>query len=317
MSDLRNFFLQMETSLGSGIPLVRSLQLIAANLPAWGLRGKVERIAKLVDGGATFSGAMERVGKPFTRLHVSFIRFGEEAGCLDKVCASLAQHSDREVMLQRDIVNAMLYPGFVLGIALFMLPIINAIQAGQEWATALPGAVVNLAIYAGAIFGGTMMWNSSLGGTLDSFLVHLPFIGGIMRQTALARFTRTLAVGLAAGVPLIQSLETAIAVSGNPWLQSQLQHLPKHVGSGKGLSAGLEQAGCLPGTLREMIAVGEQSGRLSEMLEKTANYFEQEASNRVSMTMKILPALLFLLVAMYVGYKIVGYWQNTFTTLLK
>lgn len=317
MSDLRNFFLQMETSLGSGIPLVRSLQLIAANLPAWGLRGKVERIAQLVDKGSSFSGAMEKVGKPFTQLHVSFIKFGEEAGCLDKVCSSLAQHSDREVMLQRDIINAMLYPGFVLAVALFMLPIINVIQAGQEWTTGLPGAFLHLGLYAGVIIGGTLLWNSSLGGTMDSVLVHVPFIGGIMRQTALARFTRTLAVGLAAGVPLIQALETAIAVSGNPWLQNQLQHLPKHVGSGKGLSAGLEQAGCLPGTLREMIAVGEQSGRLSEMLEKTANYFEQEASNRVSMAMKVLPALLFLLVAMYVGYKIVGYWQTTFTSLIK
>lgn len=317
MSDLRNFFLQMETSLGSGIALVRSLQLISANLPAWGLRAKVERIAQLIDKGATLSGAMAQVGRPFTQLHISFIKFGEEAGCLDKVCSALALHSDREVALQREIVNAMLYPGFVLGIALFMLPIINAIQGGLTWSQGLPGSLMYMMFYAAAIIGGAVLWNSSLGGTLDSVLIHVPFIGGIMRQTALARFTRTLAVGLSAGVPLIQALETAISVSGNPWLQKQLEHLPQHVGSGKNLTAGLEQAGCLPGTLREMIAVGEQSGRLSEMLEKTATYFEQEASNRVSMAMKILPSLLFLLVAMYVGYRIVGYWQATFTNLLK
>lgn len=315
MSDMRNFFLQMETSLGSGIPIVRAMQLIAENLPAWGLRSKVSRMAQLIDRGATFSGAMTQIGSPFSQLHISFIRFGEEAGCLDKVCAALAQHSDKEVMLQREIVNAMLYPGFVLGVALVMMPVINAIQSGQTWTAGVPGAVMALVIYAAVIIGGMLLWKTSVGGVLDSIFVHIPFIGGVMRQMALARFTRTLAVGLSAGVPLIQALETSISVSDNPWLQTQMQHLPKHVGSGKGLSAGLADVGCLPSTLREMISVGEQSGRLSEMLEKTATFFEQEASNRISMLMKVLPAILFLLVAIYVGFQIVGYWQTTFTNL--
>ena len=142
-------------------------------------------------------------------------------------------------------------------------------------------------------------------GWFDSILVHIPFVGGIMRKLALARFTRTLAVGEAAGVPLVEALATAIDVSANVWLQKQLAHLPRHVGSGKGISSGLEQVTCLPGTLKEMIAVGEQSGKLSEMLEKTASYFEEDAGNSIDAVMKVLPAILFLLVALYVGMMLI------------
>jgi len=258
---------------------------------------------------------MALVGSPFTQMHISFIQFGEEAGCLDKVCAALAQHADREVSLQREIINAMLYPGFVLGVALFMAPVINAIQSGSNWMDGLPKAVLYLVAYAGVIFGGAVLWQTSLAGSLDVILVQVPFIGGVMKQAALARFTRTLAVGLMAGVPLIQSLETAINVCGNSWIQKQLAHLPKHVGGGKSLAVGLEKAGCLPSTLREMISVGEQSGRLPEMLDKTATYFEQEAANRIGMLMKVLPAMMFLLVAVFVGYRIVSYWQGIFTSI--
>ncbi|HOY65486.1 MAG TPA: type II secretion system F family protein [Candidatus Ozemobacteraceae bacterium] len=314
MSDLRNLFLQLETTLGSGVSIVRALQLIAENIP-WRLRGKVDQIAKSVDRGSTLSGAMASVGAPFTKMHVSFIRFGEEAGCLDKVCGALARHAEREQSVQQEIVNAMLYPGFVLGVALFMIPIINAIQAGRPWSEGVPAALLYIGGYAGVIIAGIAAWNTSLAGSVDAVLVHLPFIGGVMKQTGLARFTRTLSVGLAAGVPLVQALETSIEVCGNPWLEKQLAHLPRHVGGGKGLASGLETAGCLPGTLREMITVGEQSGRLPEMLDKTATFFEQEAANRVGMLMKVLPALLFLIVAVYVGYRIIGYWQGIFSAL--
>jgi type IV pilus assembly protein PilC len=292
--------------------LIRALNLISANLKGWGLRKKVERMAGDIDRGATFSEAIQRAGSPFGGIHVCFIKFGEDTGCLDKVCGSLAAHAEKELVLSRNIVNAMLYPGFILLMALCMGPVLQTIVSQKPMTEAIFPAIRNLLVFGGVSGGLYLLFGFATRGGIDRVLVNIPFIGLIFQNLALARFTRALSVGLFAGVPLLQALTTAIQVSGNPWLQSQLQHLPKHVGGGKNLASGLEAAGFLPGTLREMIMVGEQSGKLPEMLEKTATFFEEEASNRVGIIMKLLPAVIFLIVAIYVGSMIVNTWQQIF-----
>lgn len=304
MADFRNFFLQLETSLASGIPIVRALRLMSGNVAGWGMKGKIERLATMIDGGTTFSEAMEKIGSPFNKMHVSFIRFGEETGCLDKVCGNLATHAEREVAVEREVIQAMIYPLFVLLVAVCLGPILEAVVAQKEWSTGLVPGLINGGILVAIMVGSYGLYSTVLRGVIDSVLMNVPFIGWIFQRFALSRFTRALSVGLAAGVTMNQALRTAIDVSDNPWLQRQLRHLPGHVGSGKGLASGLEHAGCLPGTLKEMIVVGEESGRLPEMLEKTSNHFAEEASHRLGMMMKVLPALMFLVVAMFVGLKI-------------
>ncbi len=311
MTDIRNFFLQLETSLGSGIAITRALQLISQNLHG-SLRRKVEGMRQAIEKGSTFSDAMRLAGRPFEKMHVSFIRFGEQSGNLDKVCGALARHAEKEVAVSRKVINSMLYPGFVLLFAVCMGPILEVIMAGKSYTEGLPGAGMNAGIFAlvvGAFYG---LYAGGALSFLDSIVIHLPFFGGILEKLALARFTRALAVGESAGVPLVEALNTAIDVSANSYIQQQLAHLPRHVGGGKGISSGLERVTCLPGTLKEMIMVGEQSGKLSEMLEKTAVYFEEEANNRIDGVMKVLPALLFLAVALYVGSMIIPIAQNIF-----
>lgn len=310
MSDLRNFFLQLETTLGSGISIVRALSLIGGNLP-WGLRGKVQGMAQAIEGGAKFSEAMEKAGRPFGPMQVTFIRFGEETGCLDKVCGSLATHAEKEKNLQQNIIQSMLYPGFVLMIALFMGPIIQSImKSGGDWSAGLGAAFINLGVFAAGAFMVWLVVTKLAAGVFDAVLVHVPIIGMISRNFALSRFTRALSVGLTAGVPLMQTLSTAISVSGNAWLQDQLKDLPRTVGKGKGIAGGLSTCSAIPGTLREMIAVGEESGRLPEMLEKTAVYFEDEAANRLNIILKLLPPIFLVAVAVYVGSIIVTHFPN-------
>jgi type IV pilus assembly protein PilC len=310
MSQLRNFFLQLETALGSGVPIVRSLHLLSKNISGWGMKAKVERIARIIESGRTLSEAMQTIGSPFTRMQISFIRFGEEAGCLEQVCGSLAKYADREQQVQREVINSLLYPGFVLLFAVVMAPLLATIAKQQPWEGAIPTAMLNAVLFVGGTFGFWAFYQFIAAGAIDSLLVHVPLIGGIMRNFALSRFARGLSVGLFAGVPLQQALHTAIEVSNNPWLQQQLRHMPSHVAAGKPLAAGLESVQCLPGTLTEMIIVGEQSGKLPEMLEKTAAIFEEEATNRISMVMKILPAVVFLAVAVYIGFMIVSSAEN-------
>lgn len=310
MSDLRNFFLQLETTLGSGIPVIRALNLIGGNMP-WGLRGKIEGMAKSIEHGSTFSEAMARAGRPFGTMQITFIKFGEETGCLDKVCGSLAVHAEKEKNLQQNIIQSMLYPGFVLMVALVMGPVIEAImKSGGDWSAGVVPALINLVSFFLGAFGVWLVLTQLTAGLFDAILVHVPIVGMIVRNFALSRFARALSVGLTAGVPMMQTMSTAISVSGNAWLQNQLKDLPKVVSKGKGIAGGLSSCAAIPGTLKEMIAVGEESGRLPEMLEKTAVYFEEEASNRLIILMKLLPPILLVAVAIYVGSIIVTHFPN-------
>ena len=302
MADLKNFFQQLETTMGSGISVVRALQLISNNVTGWGMRAKVENLGKMIENGSTFAKAMEKTGAPFTRMHISFIEFGEQTGCLDKVCGSLADHAEKEEKLSQGVVQSMIYPAFVLAVAVAMGPVIQIVMKQGSPYDAIQPALINLGLYIGAL---VLMWvgykylATSL---IDGIVVHIPFVGGIFRKLALARFSRALSVGLFAGVPMLQALSTSLDVSANQWLQKELAVLPAAVKDGRGLGEGLKNAGCIPGTLKEMIAVGEQSGKLPEMLEKTAKYFEDEAAHKTNLIMKLLPAVLFLCVASYVGY---------------
>lgn len=296
--ELRNFFLQMETQIGSGIPLLRALTLVSANASG-SFRRKVEEVARRVDRGAKLSEAMAAVGSPFLPLHIAFVRFGEESGTLDRVFGSLSDHAEGEARLTTQMVNAMIYPGFVLMVALVAGPVVQAIQGGQTADTAILPAILNLVFLALVIGVGWGVLRMAGGGSLDKILIQVPIVGGIMHHLALARFTRALAIGQKAGVPLMQAMGTAIEVSGNAWLQQRLRHLPSVIGRGKRIGDAMAGIEGLPSTLTEMIRTGEESGRLPEMLEKTAAYFEQEAATRIARFNAIFPTLVFLLVAAY------------------
>jgi type II secretory pathway component PulF len=179
------------------------------------------------------------------------------------------------------------------------------VQAGgNAWSAVLP-IVFNLLGMVGAGVVLYLGYRAVGGGSLDKIMIHIPWVGGVMRQLALARFTRTLAIGQKAGVPLLQALDTAIDVSGNAWLQDQLKSLPGIVGKGKRIGDAMAGFNCLPSTLTEMIRTGEESGRLPEMLEKTAGFFEQEAATRIQRFNSIFPVLVFLAVAAYAVFYII------------
>jgi type IV pilus assembly protein PilC len=250
---------------------------------------------------------MKKVGSPFSEMQVSFIQFGEETGSLDKVCGTLASHSDREISLQREVMGAMVYPLFLLFIAMMGSPLINAIASQQSILSASSGLINSLLGFLAIIAGLFVMYKISSTTFAAGILVHVPFLGGIFQKLALCRFARAFGVGLAAGVPLRQSLETSIKVTDNPWLQKQLAGLKSSIAQGKSLGDGLRTVQALPSTMREMIAVGESSGKLSELLEKTAVYFEDDARHRIKILTKLLPIFVFLPIAIYVGYVVVTF----------
>lgn len=304
MSNTRDLFDQLETSLSGGIPLVRALHLISDNLSG-GFKRKVKAVTANIEGGMTFSDAMRKVGSPFTEMQISFIQFGEETGCLDQACSALSKHAEGEVNLQRQILSSMAYPLFVLFVLLCFMPVMHTIIAQKEISTAIPGVIKAVGIYFGILIGLFAIYKVSATTLASSIFIHVPFVGTIFQKVALSRFTRAFGMGLAAGVPLRQSLDTAIKVTENPWVQKQLSGLQASIRNGRGVSEGLRTVTALPNTLKELISVGEKSGKLPEMLEKTACKFDEDAKFRLSVMSKILPIIIFLPIGIYAASVII------------
>ena len=313
MSNLRDFFLQLETSLSAGVSLARTLHLLAENVSGFGMRAKIEKMAKDVEKGMAFSEAMQKVGKPFTAMQVSFIKFGEQTGALPGVCGTLAEYADKEMNLERELISSLAYPMFLLFIALVMLPILQTIIGpGGSIAWGIARSLGIYALILGTLYGVYRLCATSLA---SAILIQVPFFGMIFKKLSLCRFTRSLGVGLEAGVSMGQCIETSISVTANPWLEKELAPLMATIQRGGSLAEGLKSVSALPSTMKEMIAVGEQSGKLPEMLKKTSDYFEDDARQRIKVISKLLPILFFLPIAIFVGYVIISMGSNIFSGL--
>jgi type IV pilus assembly protein PilC len=312
-TELRDFFSQLETMIGSGLQVGRALYVLSQNQSTAALRSKISRMVAIVDQGRKFSEAMSEVGTPFTRLHVSFIRFGEESGCLEKICSALARHAEREVSLTGKLGLSILYPAFVLCFALLMGPAYQAILSGSGVLGYFRNLGQNFLFLA---LGGAILFYSYrvfLQGSMDTLVVNLPVIGALIRSLAWSRFARAMAISQFAGVPLLQGIETSVDLCGNAWIQKQLSGLSHTVEKGQSLSDGLRQIPAAPVGLIEIVAVGEESGRLPEVFEKIATQYEDEVAIRLDMLVKLLPVFIFLAVGLYVGYMVLSFGLNLFS----
>lgn len=316
MSNLRDFFLQLETSLKSGITLVNALGHIADNVSGWRMPAKTRKIIANIEGGMTFAEAVEQVGSPFTTMQISFIRFGEETGTLDSVCASLAEYADREIGLERQVFSSMVYPLFLLLIAIIAGPLVKAILEQQNWQSGIVPAFQGVGIYFAALFVLYVLYRIISLTSASAILIYIPFFGQILQKLSLCRFTRTLSVGLEAGVPMRQAIETAIKVTTNPWLETQLRPLERALSEGTSVGEAIAGLSIMPGNMKEMIKIGESSGKLPEMLRKTSDYFEEDAKHRIGILTKLMPIVFFLPVAIYMAWMLVNFGTSVYSTAL-
>jgi len=315
MSNLRDFFLQLETSLASGVTLARTLHLLSENVSGFGMKAKVAKMAKEVEKGTALSTAMERAGSPFSGMQVSFTRFGEQTGTLPEVCGTLAEYADKEMNLEREILSSMAYPLFLLLLALIMLPILQSIimpASGVSIPWGIAKSLVSYVIILAGLYG---TWKLMATSAVASVLVQVPFFGTIVKKLALCRFTRTLGVGLQAGVSMGQCLETSISVTSNAWLEKELSSLKASIQRGGSLADGFKSVNALPSTIKEMITVGEQSGKLPEMLKKTSDFLEDDARHKIQVISKLLPIVFFLPIAGFVAYVIISMGTSIFSGL--
>jgi len=335
--DVAVFSRQFATMINSGLTLLRSLAILGEQTESKELARIVNEVRLDVERGSSLSAAMQRHPKAFNRLYVSMVKSGEAGGVLDAVLLRLADTIEKQVELRRKIKSAMTYP-IVVGclvfliagaMILFVVPMFKSIYTELGGTLPLPTRVLlkisdiarNLwwmvAIFgAGAAFA-FRKWIATEGGRRrwDAIKLRLPVFGQLVRKTALARFARTLAALTRSGVPILESLDIVADTSGNEVVADAVRDTQIAVKGGESLAHPLEQHEVFPPMVVQMMAVGEETGALDEMLDKIADFYDQEVEATVDALTSLIEPLLIVVMGVVVGGMIISLYLPMFNII--
>jgi len=319
---------QLSTAVRAGLPLLNCLELLRKQQRKAGMKRMFERLTKAVSGGQSLSEAMAEHKDAFSPLYLSMIRVGETGGILEQTSAQLAMVLGREEKVKANMKTASAYPIFllVLGIAsaalivTVMLPkilstvdvgtaampmptrmLMSASHALRALFTSVAGWVVLVALAAGifalrrwARTAGRLQW--------DAFRLKIPILGSVLRTIAVGRFARTLGALTKGGVTILEALAVVRDTLGNELLGREIDEVAERVKRGESLADPLEQSGHFPPLLIQIVAIGEQTGKLDDLLLNAADTFDTDADAAISRFMAIFPALLILVLAVVIGF---------------
>lgn len=325
--DIVNFTRQLSTMIASGLPLTDSLSILEVQTsPA--LQKKITGVLRSVEGGSTFADALEEHSDVFSKVYVALIRSGEAAGVLDTILARLADNLEKQREFRAKTKGAMIYPIIVLigmgvvGIVMMVfvlpkltvmyedfdadLPIITKILIGLSNFMAKAWYLFVLAGF-GVVYG-LRGWRKTKTGALkyDQIVLKLPIFGEIKQMTVMSEFARTLALLVSAGVSLVDALNIVEEVVGNRVFGDALAVVAKGVEKGNPLATSLAQFEAFPLIVSQMVSVGEQTGKVDEILNRLAEYFEVEAEHAVKNLSTAMEPIIMVILGLGVGFMIVA-----------
>jgi type IV pilus assembly protein PilC len=337
LKDVAVFSRQFSTMINSGLSMLRSLYILADQTESKALADIVSQVRIDVERGASLSAALAKHPKAFNRLYVSMVRAGEAGGVLDSVLQRLATTIEKQVELRRKVKSAMTYPAvvtclvllLVTAMLLFVIPMFQNIykQLGgtlpvptqilinisnvvrQWWWVVLLGEI--------AFVWGFRRWINSEDGRRrwDTIKLRMPIFGGLARKTALARFGRTLSALVRSGVPILESLDIVCETAGNWVVAEAVRDTAQHVKRGEPLSRRLEEHPVFPPMVVQMMAVGEETGALDEMLDKIADFYDQEVEATVNAMTSLIEPLLIVVMGVCIGGMIIALYLPMFDVI--
>jgi type II secretory pathway component PulF len=319
---------QLSTALQAGLPLLNGLELIRQQQHKVAMEEMLGDLVQAVSSGQSLSEAMAKQGRIFSPLYLSMIRVGETGGILEQTTAQLAAILTRDEKIKTNMKNASAYPIFVLCLGIVsviivltsILPrIIQTIGGGMP-AMPLPtrilmglssflrglftsvfGWIVIALIATGLYY--LIRWTRSEGKIKwDSFKLKVPVLGSVLRTIAVGRFARTLGALTKGGVIILEALGVVRDTLGNELLGREIDNVAEEVKRGQSLAEPLGESGFFPPLLVQIVAIGEQTGRLDELLLNAAETFDNEADSAINRFMAIFPAVLILLLALVIGF---------------
>jgi len=326
---------QLATLIDAGLPLLRSLNVLIAQLKPCKLRDILREIAEDIKSGATFSDGLAKHPKVFDRLFVNMVRAGEVGGLLETVLNRLAMFMERRQALKRRVRGALIYPIAVVviaaGIVAFLLIKVVPVFAEifEEFGSGLP-APTQFLVDAGefmqfqwwkllCILSGTAITIKLLGKShtvkrvMDRVVLRLPLIGDLVIKVAVARFARTLGTLITSGVPILNALKITKETIGNEVVQNAVQKVHDSIKEGDTIADPLDQAKVFPAMVVNMIDVGEETGSLDSMLMKVADIYDAEVEAAVDAMLALLEPIIIIVLGGIIGFIVVALYLPIFS----
>lgn len=328
---------QLATMIDAGLPIIKALDIIANQAHKKKLRKIFTDIKSQIEQGSQFHKALEKHEDTFGELYVNLVAAGEAGGLLDTILDRLAIYMEKAMSLKRKVKSAMMYPSIVLvvavvvvwGMLIFIIPKFADMYDGMGGSLpALTQFAITLSEFMSAWYGGGLIFATIVITTIvvrvtyrksprgryaiDAFLLKIPKIGDLIRKTAVAKFARTFGTLLSSGVAILDALEIVAKTSGNKVIEKHLMDSRTDIEGGKTIVEPLEKSGVFPPMVTQMIAVGEETGALDTMLNKIADFYDDEVDRSVDGLTKMIEPFLMIFVGGAVGFVIIAMYLPIF-----
>ncbi|CAM3450166.1 type II secretion system protein F [Pseudomonas floridensis] len=333
--DIAFFSRQMATMMKAGVPLLQSFDIISEGAENPNMRSLVDSLKQEVSAGNSFAIALRQKPEYFDDLFCNLVDAGEQAGALESLLDRVATYKEKTEKLKAKIKKAMTYPAAVVVVAMIVsgillikvVPQFQSVFAGfgaelpaftlmviwlsevmQRWWL----AVLGLLIGSGFMFKKTYKKSQKFRDGVDRFLLKIPVIGPLIFKSSVARYARTLATTFAAGVPLVEALDSVAGATGNVVFRNAVQKIKQDVSTGMQLNFSMRSTGVFPSLAIQMTAIGEESGALDSMLEKVATYYEDEVDNMVDSLTSLMEPMIMAVLGVIVGGLVIAMYLPIF-----
>jgi type IV pilus assembly protein PilC len=332
--DVVIFTRQFSTMINSGLPLVQALTILAEQTDNKALAEVTKKVVFDVESGNTVADALSKHPRAFTNLYVNMVAAGEAGGILDTILMRLATFLEKNDALVRKVKGAMIYPTVIMSVAgiavvvllIFVIPVFAGMFASGGMALPLPtriviGAsgflkaywwVIGAIIIGGGYMGKKYYATSSGKLVIDRFMLRVPVLGDVLRKSAVSRFTRTLGTLISSGVSILEGLEITAKTAGNRVIQDAIMQSRSSIAGGDTIAQPLQKSKVFPPMVISMIAVGEQTGGLDEMLSKIADFYDEEVDAAVSNLLSLLEPIMIVFLGVVVGGMVVAMYLPIF-----
>ncbi len=326
---------QLATMIDAGLPLVQCLDILGSQTENKTLAGIVNQVRTDVESGATFADALKKHPKAFDNLYVNMVAAGEAGGILDTILQRLATYMEKFAKIKRQIKSAMIYPSVILFVAVsvvalllvIVVPMLANMFAESGQALPMPTRIVIAVSNFLKGWGGLGLLIAAVGGFVglkqfrktenglritDSIALKVPVAGSLIQRVAVAKFTRTLGTLLTSGVPILEGLLIVSRTAGNKVVEESVLATRQSVSEGKTLAEPLSKAKVFPAMVVQMISVGEATGALDNMLNKIADFYDDEVDSAVAALTSMLEPMLMIFLGTTVGFVIVAMYMPIF-----
>jgi type IV pilus assembly protein PilC len=339
VKDVAVFFRQFSVMIDAGLPLVQCLEILGANQENPNFQKTLLGVRTAVEGGATLANAMRLYPVVFDDLSTNMVEAGETGGILDIILQRMAIYVEKAVKLRAAVKSALIYPVAVVSLAVlivaallkWVVPIFANLFVGLGVALPLPTRIV----IGLSGFVGQFWWFFIVGGVglvfgvkqirkhprgryyFDAMLLKLPIMGSLLRKIAVARFTRTLGTLITSGVPILEGLAITARTSGNAVLEEALMKVRKAIEEGRTIVDPLRESGVFPNMVTQMIGVGEATGAMDAMLQKIADFYEDEVDAATKDMLAMLEPVIIGLLGVTIGGIVISLYMPLFAMIAK